>query len=523
MIHIAVIGAWHNAHVTAACLAKFGHKVTLVNPTEIRWHGYPSLDIEEPGLPDLVDQMRNEGRLDYSNTWVIADYQWLAIDTPLTDDDTPIVGPLYAALDSAIAESEASSIIVSSQVPIGFCERVEQQLRRPVAYVPENMQLGRAIDGFLHAERLVVGASDPAMVQSVLHILDIVARTPDGRLASRPQYAICSLPTAEMIKHATNAMLATQISLANELAMVGEKYGADMQMVAKAMRMDSRIGPKAYVRPGLGFAGGTLPRDLRALQMSGKDTPVVDAVLRVNEDVVEHIAQTVVSMCPPAPRTVCIMGYTYKAETDTLRRSPVKQLVKRIREVGRASSLLRREPLSLGGWEQDRIWQDVNVVGYDPRFNGDNMKHLSELGSTGQFASTPPGHLPTWESVGRSMPIACDCGARYGDAGWKKLKIVGGGKLGETRNGKEIATGYVEFRACEKCPAHIKKTVMSGAAGAQGVDVFVVVTPLADFKKLDWSSCAPAVVYDLCNGVDRESVLAAGLTYKAIWQPSEKK
>ena len=207
-------------------------------------------------------------------------------------------------------------------------------------------------------ERVIIGATDDATRDRVESLLYPKPEHPEIRLERRSRTIRCDLPTAEMIKHATNAMLATQISLANELAMIGEGHGADTQLVAKAMKLDPRIGRNAYVRPGLGFAGGTLPRDLRALQAASRSkshdwsgpvlygngsadrllytctrcnvgrtepytgpdaagqygpyyvwdgvktcdevllkssVPVIDAVLKVNDDVVERIAQTAVA------------------------------------------------------------------------------------------------------------------------------------------------------------------------------------------------------------------------------------
>lgn len=445
MTHVAVVGSWHNAFVTAACLAHLSHQVTLVNPGESPWTTFPALGLHEPGLDELLLDARTSHRLDYANLTdqydrnVPVDVVWLAIDTPLHDDDAPDVEPLLAALRAARGRFPGSELLViGSQVPLGFCQRVEREIDGwRVACVPENMRLGSGVQDFMRAERVVIGASRTATIDAAEELLN------GGHSGSPPRVVRCDLPTAEMIKHATNTMLATQISLANELAMIGEAYGVDTQLVAKAMRMDSRIGPKAYVRPGLGFAGGTLPRDLRALlsarqQRFDLDPSVIGEVLSINEHVVEHIAQTVVAM---QPRTACIMGYTYKADTDTLRRSPVKALATRIRRIGAG------------------LGQDVNVIGHDPRFDGrlDDLRELDDYADR-QFGLSHPTHMP-WNAL-----------ARHAD--------------------------------------------LPG-----GVDLFLVVTPLASFRTLDWNGRAPAIVYDLCDGVDGDAVRAAGLSYKPIWQP----
>ena len=419
MTHIAVVGSWHLAFVTAAGLAELGHHVTLFSGSKQR------LDIHEPDLDALIEEMRARGRLNF-HTYVGAcnafpdniDVLWLCVDTPLHDDDSPNVEPLIMTLDNY----KARLVVISSQVPVGFCQAMEKKLGKPVAYVPENLRLGSAVEIFRNPDRLVIGAT---LETTRNEVASFFKNTP-----VKPM--LCDLPTAEMVKHGTNAFFATSISLANELARVGEMYGADTQFVAQAMKADSRIGTKAYVRPGLGFAGGTLPRDLWALQGSPfsatRNLPLIKATLQVNADVLECIAQTTVSLLPPVPRTACLLGYTYKAETDALRSSPTKILAQRLREIGRGSG------------------EDVNVLGYDPR-----MTLESGLEIIG------PGHRGSWS-------------------------------------------------ACE---------------GRPGVDVFVCVTPLREFKAIDWSKCVGATVYDLCDGIDREAVFAAGLSYKAIWQPIE--
>lgn len=456
MLRVAVVGAWHSAHITAACLAHLGHHVTLVNPGPESWAQYPMLGLDEPGLRDLVGPLLGQG-LGHGNFYPLSDHSgppsvvdvvWLAIDTPLRSDGSPDVTELLRAIDRSkeLFASSKALLVIGSQVPIGFCQKVEGSGAWSVVHVPENLQLGKAVRGFLDPDRIVIGATDSVMGDAVQQMMP-----------NFPERVIrCDLPTAEMIKHATNAFLATSISLANELAIVGERYGADGELMARALKLDSRIGRKAYVRPGMGFSGGHLSRDLYALQTAwveknqGGVLPLI-SVLAVNDNVMERIAQTAVELLPPAPRTLCILGYTYKADTDSLEVSPAQWLARRIREIGRGQAYAEREPVVLGGAPLDVGAQDVNVLGYDRRFNC-RREELQRLG-------LGPAHMPAWIAVER------------------KPDLPG------------------------------------------GVDEFLVVTPLPEFKKLDWSKCAPAIVYDLCDGVDRQAVLAAGLRYKAIWRP----
>jgi UDPglucose 6-dehydrogenase len=166
--------------------------------------------------------------------------------------------------------------------------------------------------------------------------------------------------TAEMVKHATNAFLATSISFANELARIGELMGVDNQAVATALKMDKRIGKGAYVTPGLGFAGGTLPRDLRILQKFAREhdipSQLVDSVLNINEATSDSLVSSTRNYLGELRgKTILIVGYTYKPEIDTLRRS---------------SSLELGEKLKAQG---------ATVWGYDPVMNSRDLTPLEGL------------------------------------------------------------------------------------------------------------------------------------------------
>ena len=171
-----------------------------------------------------------------------------------------------------------------------------------------------------------------------------------------------------MVKHATNAFLATSISFANQMALIGEAYGVDNFTVAQSLKMDLRIGPAAYVRPGLGFAGGTLPRDLRILKNLADAkklrTDLVDAVLDINADTTNVLVALVEKHVKEFPGPVLILGYTYKADTDTLRRSLSIDVASELKKHGH------------------------KVLGFDPTMNGKDVSaitpyldHLENLSS----------------------------------------------------------------------------------------------------------------------------------------------
>lgn len=354
--NVAVIGDWHLAFVTASVLADCGHNVQLVKPLNLNpttWPSFPPIPVMEPGLQDMIDRNRKENRLDFKNGLqedLKADFIWMAVDTPVNDKDEPQLEPLLVIADQiSKLKQKPQALIVSTQIPLGFCHELEKRTGLSVAYVPENLRLGKGIETFQRADRTVIGSDKLETAQAVQSLMS----------KFQTEFLLCNAVTSEMVKHANNAFLATSISFANELARIGEKYGVDSVTVGKALKLDKRIGPAAYVIPGLGFAGGTLPRDLRVLQQLGQKenipTQLVDAVLQVNENTTKAISEIVQDhvLKNKLPKTVLVLGYTYKADTDTLRRS---------------LSLDIAEDLKKSGFE---------ILGLDPVMNGKDLSQLN--------------------------------------------------------------------------------------------------------------------------------------------------
>ncbi len=352
---VAVIGDWHLAFVSASVLADCGHTVQLVKPLNLNtkiWEQFPPIPVMEPGLDEMISKNRSAQRLSHVNGVqpdLNADFLWLAVDTPVNDQDEPQLEPLiYIAKQIADLKHKPRALIVSSQIPLGFCAELEKIINLPVAYIPENLRLGQGIDTFFKADRTVIGCNDSSVTADVQNLLS----------KFQTEFVTCNSVTAEMVKHANNAFLATSISFANELARIGEKYGVDSVTVGKALKLDKRIGKSAYVIPGLGFAGGTLPRDLRVLQKIGKKenvpTQIVDSVLQVNENTTKAISEIVKDHVAhhSLNKKVLILGYTYKADTNTLRRS---------------LSLDIAEDLKRSGFE---------VYGFDPMMNDQDLSQL---------------------------------------------------------------------------------------------------------------------------------------------------
>ena len=261
---VVVHGFWHLGCVTAACLAAAGKRVVGLDPdaavVESLRRGEPP--IQEPGLPELLRAGLDAGRLDFTTDAAAAldgaDVLWVAFDTPVDARDEADVGAVRARLD-AVREAvrPGTLVLVSSQVPAGFTRALARDWALPgvtYGYSPENLRLGSAIRVFQEPERVVIGLGDPADRPRAEALFAPYARRIEWM----------SIESAEMTKHAINAFLAASVAFANEVARLCERVGADASEVARGLKSEGRIGPKAYLAPGPAFAGGTLARDLRS-------------------------------------------------------------------------------------------------------------------------------------------------------------------------------------------------------------------------------------------------------------------
>ena len=322
-MNIVVLGLWHLGCVTAACAAKFesvtGLDFDSLVVDQLR-QGKPPLF--EPGLAELVDAGLRSGHLEFSNDPAVAcreaDLLWVCYDTPVDDNDRPDLTPVLDGITRCAPFLRANRLVlVSSQVPAGTCQTLENahpHLR--FAYSPENLRLGKAIEIFLHSDRIILGV-----------------RTKEDELALAPvlhhfttNLMVVGVESAEMIKHAINAFLASSISFMNEIARVCEGVGADAREVERGLKSESRIGPGAYLSPGGPFAGGTLARDVAALSEIAREKDaslvLIPAIKLSNDQHKRWAIQTLKDeLGPLVGKRIAVLGVTYKPGTDTLRRS----------------------------------------------------------------------------------------------------------------------------------------------------------------------------------------------------------
>lgn len=333
---VCVIGIWHLGAVYSACLADLGHSVTGADPDLNRVNdlnqGIPPLF--EPGLAELIKKNIKKGRLKYTSDIgkAVKDcpYVLVTFDTPVDDnDEVDLSGVLDACSEISTQLENGSVLVICSQVPVGTCEKLRDMIKSSapaldfdIAYSPENVRLGQAIEVFWKPERIVIGANSEATLERVEQLF-----APVGAPVIK-----MNLRSAEMTKHALNAFLATSVSFANEIANLCDEVGADAVKVAEALRSDSRIGPKARLMPGLGFAGATLARDVKILKNLGDEigyeTYLIDGVLEVNKQqnkiVIRKLKKVYRSL---KGLEICVLGLTYKPGTSTLRRSAALEII----------------------------------------------------------------------------------------------------------------------------------------------------------------------------------------------------
>ena len=329
MARVTVVGLWHLGCVVSACLAEDGNEVTGIDydPQILNGliQGRPPLF--EPGLELLIKKNLETKRLRFVEQFkeVIPrqEFFFITFDTPVDESDQSDLTVIFRAVDEITKHADRDAVVViSSQVPVGTSREIQQMLDRrrkhrlEVVYSPENLRLGEALKTFQEPDRVVIGC-DNHWAGDQLEKLYHFVKAPKLRM---------DLNSAEMTKHALNSFLANSISLINEIATLSESCGVDIRHVVKALKSDRRMGPYAFLNPGIGFAGGTLARDIQVLRKVGqryqKPTPILDAVLVVNQDRPQRIKEKLLQFYPRLNAIqLCLFGLTYKPQTTTLRRS----------------------------------------------------------------------------------------------------------------------------------------------------------------------------------------------------------
>jgi UDPglucose 6-dehydrogenase len=331
-MNIVVLGMWHLGCVTAACAAKFESVIGLdLDPLVVAQLRQGKPPLFEPGLAELIDAGLQSGTLkfadDPASACAEADLLWVCYDTPVDESDHLDLTPVFDGIRRCAGFLRPETqVLVSSQVPVGTCGELQKaHPRLRFGYSPENLRLGKAIEIFLQSDRIILGvrtSEDAVALAPVLnHFTD--------------NLIVVGLESAEMIKHAINAFLASSITFMNEIARICERVGADAKEVERGLKSEGRIGPRAYLSPGGPFAGGTLARDVVVLTeiAQKKDEPLalIPAIKLSNDQhkgwAIQALREELGSL---SGKLIAVLGITYKPDTDTLRRSLAIELCRRL-------------------------------------------------------------------------------------------------------------------------------------------------------------------------------------------------
>ncbi|HEV7417544.1 MAG TPA: UDP-glucose/GDP-mannose dehydrogenase family protein, partial [Tianweitania sediminis] len=346
-MRIVMIGTGYVGLVSGACFADFGHDVCCVDKDKAKIAALRDgvIPIYEPGLDALVTKNIREGRLsfttDLTEPVASADVVFIAVGTPSRrgDGHADLSYVYGAAREIAAALQNYSVVVTKSTVPVGTGDEVERIIREcnpdadfAVASNPEFLREGSAIADFKIPDRIVVGAEDPRSE-------DVVREIYRPLFLNQAPVFVTSRRTAELIKYAANAFLATKITFINEIADLCEKVGADVHHVARGIGLDNRIGSK-FLHAGPGYGGSCFPKDTQALIKTAQDfaSPVriVETVASVNDQRKRAMARKVINVCGGSVRgkRIAVLGLSFKQNTDDMRDAPSIPIVVGLQDAG---------------------------------------------------------------------------------------------------------------------------------------------------------------------------------------------
>jgi len=356
MLNVCIIGTGYVGLVTGTCFAEIGHDVVCVDtdPDKIARLKKGDIPIYEPGLSDLVLKNVAEGRLSFATdisevARSTHDFYFLAVGTPSRDEDgaADLTYVYRATEDAAIAIKEADSegtqypvFVTKSTVPVGTSKDIAKLVgkhlppdRFAVASNPEFLREGNAVKDFMEPDRIVVGSKS----ERARTLLEVLYR-PLTR-SGRPLVVTSTVETAELIKYAANAFLATKVTFINELSRLCEKVGANVQELSLGIGLDPRIGNQ-FLNAGPGYGGSCFPKDTKALVKTANDSDspieIVEAVVRANDRhknaMVEKIRTTLGGTL--ASKKIAVLGLAFKANTDDMRDAPALTIIPALKAYG---------------------------------------------------------------------------------------------------------------------------------------------------------------------------------------------
>jgi len=364
---ICMIGSGYVGLVTGVCLAEFGMEVICVDKdkTKIERMRKGQSPFYEPGLDDLMEKNMKEGRLSFSTDTkkgvVASSVIFIAVGTPANKDGSPDLSQIEAAVrEVARSMHEYKIIVLKSTVPVGtgkWAKKVIEEETKgactfDLASNPEFLREGAAVEDFFRPDRVVIGAESEQAIEVMKEIYNAFY------LIEAP-FVITTIETAELIKYASNAFLATKVSFINEIANLCEHVGADVHDVARAMGLDGRIGKK-FLHPGPGFGGSCFPKDTHALVHIGRkyncEMEIVQSTIKVNERQKERMIEKIEEMVGDIRgKTIGILGLAFKPNTDDMREASAISIIQGLQKKGARIKAYDPEAME----EAKKILQDV--------------------------------------------------------------------------------------------------------------------------------------------------------------------
>lgn len=331
---LAVIGTGYVGLVSGVCFSELGNDVICVDKisSKISLLNRGEVPIYEPGLKQLIAHNKEEGRLSFTTDLTEAvrnsDIVVIAVGTPsMSNGQANLSYIMEAAKEIGQALNGFKIIVTKSTVPVGTNEKIRDIIAEhsmypfEIASVPEFLREGTAIEDTLHPDRIIIGAATEIVKETLIELHSPLTNN----------IMITDIRSAEMIKYASNAFLATKISFINEIANICEKVGADVTQVARGMGYDKRIGP-SFLKAGIGYGGSCFPKDTQALvQIAGQmdyDFKLLKSVIEVNHDQRFNIIRKLEAILKElSGRTIAVWGLAFKPETDDIRDAPALEII----------------------------------------------------------------------------------------------------------------------------------------------------------------------------------------------------
>lgn len=343
---ICCIGCGYVGLVAATCLADMGNDVISVDIDKNKINNLKKgiIPIYEPGLKDMLDRNARENRIIFSTNIKDgiqkSEVIFVAVGTPPDRNNCADISAITSVAENIGRHMNGYKIIVNkSTAPVGTLEKIgkviESTQNKPIKYDlvsnPEFMREGEAIKDFTNPDRIVIGVQTEKAKRIMASIYSGISRT------DKP-IMFTDLRSAELIKYASNAMLATRISFMNEMAQLCEKVGGDIKAIAKGMGLDSRIGPR-FLQAGIGYGGSCFPKDVKALaqimKLNGIEPRILTAVNEVNEQQKSSLIHKIKKLIPHLKgKSIAIWGLAFKPKTDDMREAPSITIIRQLQELG---------------------------------------------------------------------------------------------------------------------------------------------------------------------------------------------